>query len=137
MITWTAVETANGGGCNTGEARLASSTSNSNSSEGRLELCINNAWGTVCEDRFGNEDAAVACSQISGYSRQEASVVTRDFSTMGQGPIFLSDLNCIGDEANLLACMREDNLIVGQHNCNHSRDVAIRCLGRLNTFFIK
>ena len=97
-------------------------------------MCINNAWGTVCDDRFGNEDAAVACSQISGYSRQQASAITHHSTARGQGPIFLSDLNCVGTEANLLSCRREDNLFVGQHNCNHSNDAVIRCFGRFKSF---
>lgn len=115
--------------CNTNEARLSSSTSDSNSTEGRLEVCINNAWGTVCDDRFGSEDAAVACSQISGYSRQEASVVSRGSSASGDGPIFLSDLNCVGSEASLLDCRRQEHQPVGLQNCGHSKDVAIKCTG--------
>ncbi len=96
-------------------------------------MCINNAWGTVCDDRFGNEDAAVACSQISGYSRQEASVIQHHSSAGGQGPIFLSDLNCVGTETNLLACRREDNLPIGLHTCSHDQEVSIRCSGKNNT----
>ncbi len=87
----------------------------------------------MCDDRFGNEDAAVACSQISGYSNQEASVIQHHSSAGGQGPIFLSDLNCVGTETNLLACRREDNLIVGQHSCNHSDDAVIRCFGKFKS----
>ena len=36
--------------------------------EGRLELCINSAWGTVCNNLFSNHDAAVACHQL-GFQR--------------------------------------------------------------------
>ena len=34
---------------------------------GRLEVCINRAWGTVCNDQFTIEDAEVACSLMEGY----------------------------------------------------------------------
>ena len=68
---WKAANTANGF-CTTGETRLELSNDNetTNTRKGRLELCISNAWGTVCDSLFGAEDAAVACSQLSGFSSQ-------------------------------------------------------------------
>ena len=33
-------------------------------SEGRLEVCINNAWGSVCDNQFTKEEAIVACYQL-------------------------------------------------------------------------
>ena len=39
-------------------------------SEGRLEICINNAWGTVCREAFGLADAKVACGQLGGFMRE-------------------------------------------------------------------
>ncbi len=35
-------------------------------SAGRLEIFINNQWGTVCSDGFDIADADVACRQL-GY----------------------------------------------------------------------
>ena len=32
--------------------------------EGRVEICINNAWGTVCDTAFSSEDAQVVCRQL-------------------------------------------------------------------------
>ena len=50
--------------CSTGEVRLVGS---GDGDEGRLEVCVNNAWGTVCSDGFGSSDAAVACEALGGF----------------------------------------------------------------------
>lgn len=38
--------------------------------EGRLELCLNNAWGTICDNAFSILDAQVACEHVIGYERE-------------------------------------------------------------------
>lgn len=47
--------------CITGALRLVGG---SNELEGRLEICINRAWGTVCSDSFSESDAKVVCRQL-------------------------------------------------------------------------
>ena len=34
---------------------------------GRLEVCYNNTWGTICDDAFGPQEAVTACRQL-GFS---------------------------------------------------------------------
>ena len=31
---------------------------------GRVEVCINNAWGTVCNNHYGTREATVICRQL-------------------------------------------------------------------------
>ncbi len=54
-------------GCTNGAIRLAGS--GSSSSQGRVEVCNNNQWGTVCDDTWNSLDASVACFQM-GYSNE-------------------------------------------------------------------
>ena len=52
------------GNCTQGELRLMGGA---NLLEGRVEICINNAWGTICDNRFRMEEAMVICRQL-GHS---------------------------------------------------------------------
>ena len=50
--------------CQDGDVRLAGGSYNN---IGRIDLCINGTWGTICSNTFDNKDASVVCRQL-GYS---------------------------------------------------------------------
>ena len=52
--------------CTAAQLRLAGGNI---ANEGRVEICIDNIWGTVCINSWGRTDAAVVCRQL-GYSSQ-------------------------------------------------------------------
>lgn len=51
-------------GCNEGAIRLVQGTT---PREGRVEVCMNNVWGTVCDNGWDRFDARVVCRQL-GFS---------------------------------------------------------------------
>ena len=46
--------------CTQGDIRLQGG----NATSGRVEICNNNIWGTVCDDSWDTQDAQVACKQL-------------------------------------------------------------------------
>ncbi len=136
------------GDCSTGDVRLTNSTDTATTRAGRLEVCINNAWGTVCDDRFDSLDATVACKQLEGFNTSskltspivfllvlllllssDSEFLERGSQEQGSGPVFLSVLFCDGDESSLLECPTSQNQPPGTFSCQHSQDVAIKCTG--------
>ena len=60
--------------CCEGEVRLEDG---SVFNEGRVEVCVDGIWGTVCNDYFASIDASVVCRQL-GFSRFGKSIAFVD-----------------------------------------------------------
>ena len=63
LIMCTDRTTANAN-CTDGQLRLRGGNI---SREGRVEMCYEHQWGTVCDNFWGTSDAKVACRQL-GFS---------------------------------------------------------------------
>ena len=50
--------------CEEGQLRLIGGSSEL---EGRVEVCVNEIWSTVCDNGWDDVDASVTCGQL-GYS---------------------------------------------------------------------
>ncbi len=58
--------------CTDGDLRLVGGDDDS---EGRVEICINSAWGTICNNMFDDVDAGVVCQQLGGFERHSELLV--------------------------------------------------------------
>ena len=109
--------------------------------EGRIEVCIDGFWGTVCDEGWDDDDASVICRQL-GLSAT-GNYTTRYYITItvyevlfvlagnpalgfgeGRGPV-ISHLSCTSRESNISQC----GWRIGTTDCHHGRDVAITCEG--------
>lgn len=52
--------------CRERSVRLVDGTT---SLEGRVEVCVNETWNTVCDNRWSTTDANVVCGQLGYASR--------------------------------------------------------------------
>lgn len=90
--------------------------------EGRVEVLVGGEWGTVCDDSWDFYDAQIICQMI-GYP----SAVTYHNSAYfgrGYGPIFLDQVECVGNEASINDCPKND---IGDTNCGHYEDAGVEC----------
>ncbi|KAL3889028.1 hypothetical protein ACJMK2_001386, partial [Sinanodonta woodiana] len=92
--------------------------------EGRVEIYYNGAWGTICDDNWDNNDAAVVCRML-GYSTIGASAVCcAGFGNNTALDIFLDDVMCSGNESSIYNCSHNPWY---SHNCGHHEDAGVRC----------
>ena len=60
--------------CNYGDVRLVNGD---NQYEGRVEVCINNGWQTICDNSWSSNDAIVICKQL-GYAYSGCKLYNND-----------------------------------------------------------
>ena len=77
MYSFIAVSNTSGN-CSDGELRLEGGSDDiqAGTRQGRVEICINNAWGTICDNLFRRQDAKVVCGRLEGFQRDGEHCVT-------------------------------------------------------------
>ncbi|KAK4805286.1 hypothetical protein QYF61_004851 [Mycteria americana] len=93
-----------------------------NGCSGRVEIWHGGSWGTVCDDSWDMQDAAVACRQL-GCGPAVSALDEAAFGE-GTGPIWLEQVECRGTEPSLQDCWARPG---DSGACQHKEDAAVRC----------
>ena len=130
------IHRTNTASCSHGMVRLVNGA---NIYEGRVEVCLQGIWKTVCDDFWGNSEARVVCTQLgfqgdgkyhtccSYTSIKLGNVGAQAFGQahFGQGSgLILEEIVCFGHELSLTACHYHDE---NDSFCHHVEDAGVQC----------
>ncbi len=107
-------------GCSHGDVRIASET---NQTEGRVEICLNNEWGTICDQMWDNMDTMVVCRQLHLHYTEAVALSSAEVNP-GSGRIWLGGIQCTGNETRLSDC---PFIAATVNTCTHAQDAGARC----------
>ena len=131
--------------CITGDMRLVGGETEA---EGRVEICINRRWGTMCDNEWTEKHTAVVCRHL-GFSgviggngafheriqlilcnlflftiTSASAYYTSERFGEGTGPIFMDYINCTGSEFRIY---RKCSYFTHYYGCSHNDDVGVQC----------
>ena len=112
--------------------------------EGRIEVCVNGVWGSICDQGWDTDDGDVVCQQL-GYTRQgpiiinpnyyyyyyclyqtEPTIFNNSYYGDGNYPIVYSNINCRGWENAITDCNKDNYL---EYTCPSGHVAGLRCNG--------
>jgi len=93
--------------------------------EGRVEAYYNGEWGTICDSKWNNNKATMVCMQLGLGSLG----IPSKFGP-GTGKIFLNNILCSKNNTVIANCGHYGVGIT--LNCDHSKDVGVKCLSMSN-----
>lgn len=96
--------------------------------EGRLQVRVNERWGTVCDYKWNIINAALVCNQL-GLALNPDDWFLEPYQIPNAGiseDVILSNVQCTEFDNDITQCRAEtvDNF---ENSCTHDNDVGIRC----------
>ena len=107
---------------------------------GRIEICIETTWTSLCDQSLDFKDAQVVCKEL-GYSPYGitnkfyahcnvnifiGAVPTYNCYAEGQLSFGITDIHCTGSEEHLINCSHSNAVL---YNCNSHNDAGVVCQG--------
>ena len=112
--------------------------------EGKVLMCLNGVWGTLCDETFSKTDAQIVCYD-AGYSggmkylyyvhililnNVGGLVHSALFANSSSEILLVTDIDCSENDASIKDCS------IGHYtrpsSCDVQSIVAVRCHGKLN-----
>ena len=130
------------GPCSNGDIRLGD---DNEGLRGRVEVCINMSWYTICHHGWSQREASVVCHQL-GYSRYGENI--KNLSSLlllmctgavwgsnlflnYEWPMSIFNVNCTGSESSIWDCSYNNS--DESRTCQQSSDVSVFCMSKNNT----
>ena len=91
--------------------------------EGQVGICINNTYGSVCDDFWDELDATVICHQLKLDGGHAIPISGANFSidtTMEL--IAIDNVRCLGSESSISECLVDSN-----PECDHFEAAGVIC----------
>ena len=85
------------------------------STDGRVEVFYNGAWGSICDNGWDMDDALVVCRAL-GFTDVYGATSAAEFG-QGSGDVVFDDVRCVGNESSLWECPHGE---LGVSPCTHA-----------------
>lgn len=89
---------------------------------GRVEVFHDGHWGTICDDRWGMQEATVTCREMN--CGNALAVKYRAYYGRGTDQVWMDDVECSGHEKTIADCPHRG---FGEHDCDHNEDAGVEC----------
>ncbi|CAB3397311.1 unnamed protein product [Caenorhabditis bovis] len=108
--------------------RLVDEDGNDGVTEGRLEVFVDDQWGTVCNRSWTADHTILACNQLGLIADIQYFENWRIFPSKGDLPMIMDNIRCEENEVDLTRCRHDGISRNCGAGCRPTEVVGLRCL---------